>query len=184
MNAPCASPIGWSRLVDYWASDLDASESDRLEEHLFGCEACSAEMARVARTAEALRTAIPAVLAPEQLLQLRARGLVVEDNFVTPGTRREAEFRPGVDLLVHHLQGLALAHAERVEVSGRIESTGEVVFEDHFAPFDRARGEVLIACQRHFAHLPPDVAFDVRTHDRGGGVSQATYVVPHVFLQP
>lgn len=65
MTPPCASPTGWSRLVDCWAADLDASESDRIDEHLFGCEACSTEVARVARTAEALRTAIPAVLAPE-----------------------------------------------------------------------------------------------------------------------
>jgi putative zinc finger protein len=182
MSAPCASPLGWSRLVEYWAGDLDAGESGQIEEHLFGCEACSTEVSRVARTVEALRSAIPAVVTPEQILQLRARGLEVDDNFVTPGTRRQAEFRPGVDLLVHHLQGLALAHAERVEVTVRIESSGEVVFEDHFAPFDRARGEVLIACQRHFSHLPPDVAFDVRTHDSAGSVSQATFVVPHVFV--
>jgi len=50
---------------------------------------------------------------------------------------------------------------------------------------------VLIACQRHFAGLPPDIAFDVRAHEAvgsaaepgagGGPVSLATFLVPHVF---
>jgi len=75
-----------------------------------------------------------------------------------------------------------LQRAERVQVSVRVESTGDVLFEDHFAPFDGARGEVLIACQRHFAHMPPDIAFDVGAHDRSGQVALSTFLVPHVFL--
>jgi hypothetical protein len=181
MSAPCAAPLPWSRLVDYWAGDPDAAESDRIEEHLFGCESCSAQLARVAGIAEALRTAIPSVVAPDQMSQLRARGLVIEENPVAPGTRREVEFRPGVDILIHRLHGLDLARAERVQVSVSVESTGAMVFEDHFAPFDRARGEVLIACQRHFSHLPRDIAFDVRAYDGSGEVSRATFLVPHVF---
>jgi anti-sigma factor RsiW len=72
MSAPCAAPLPWSRLVDYWAGDPDAAESDRIEEHLFGCAACSTQLARLAGVAEALRTAIPSVVAPDQVPQLRA----------------------------------------------------------------------------------------------------------------
>ncbi len=68
-----------------------------------------------------------------------------------------------------------------MQLSVRVESTGDVVFEDHFAPFDRARGEVLVACQRHFSSLPPDIAFDVRAHDPSGRVSLTTFTVPHRF---
>ena len=63
----------------------------------------------------------------------------------------------------------------------RVESTGALLFEDHFAPFDRARGEVLIACQRHFVHFPPDVAFDVRAYAGPAELSATTFLVPHVF---
>jgi hypothetical protein len=66
-------------------------------------------------------------------------------------------------------------------VSVSVESSGDMVFEDHFAPFDRERGEVLIACQRHFSHLPSDIAFDVRAFDASGEVSRTTFLVPHVF---
>src|SRR5262250_465019 len=105
MSAPCLEPVAWSHLVDYWAGDLDAAETDRVEEHLFGCEACSAEAARVACIAEAFRTTIPAVIDAGQVARLRARGLIVEENPVAPGTRREAAFPPGADLLIHRLQG-------------------------------------------------------------------------------
>lgn len=183
MTRACAEPVAWSRLVDYWVGDLEAAESDRIEEHLFCCPACSAELARVARVAQVLRTAIPAVLGADQLQELRERGLTIEENPVASGSRREVEFRPGVDLLIHRLQGMDLAGARRVQVTVRSESTGEVFFEDHFAPFDPARGEVLIACQRHFASLPADVVFDVQAHveDGSGRVSRASFFVPHVF---
>jgi hypothetical protein len=181
MSAPCAEPIAWQRLVDYWAGDLDSTESDRVEEHLFACEACTTESERVARIAQAFQTAIPAVVGADQLAELRARGLVVEENPVAAGTLREVVFQPGVDVLIHRLHGLDLALAERVQLSVRIESTGDVIFEDHFAPFDRARGEVLVACQRHFSSFPPDVAFEVRAHDPSGRVSLTTFRVPHVF---
>jgi hypothetical protein len=181
MSAPCAEPIAWGHLVDYWAGDLAGAESDRVEEHLFACEACTAESERVARVAQAFHTAVPAVVGADQVRELRARGLVVEENSVAPGTRREAVFQPGVDILIHRLHGLDLALAERVHLSVRVESTGDVLFEDHFAPFDRARGEVLVACQRHFSSFPPDVVFDVRAHNPSGGVALTTFTVPHVF---
>jgi hypothetical protein len=185
VSAPCAAPIDPGRLVDYWASDLDPAESQRVEEHLFACAACSAELERVARVVQALRTEIPAVVAASDMQALRARGLVVEENAFKPGTRREVTFRPGVDVLIHRLQGMDLGRAERVHVSVHVESTGEVILEDPFAPFDRERGEVLIACQRHFAGLPPDIAFVVRAHGTAEAgaepVSLATFLVPHVF---
>jgi hypothetical protein len=74
-----------------------------------------------------------------------------------------------------------LADAERVEVVVRSEAHGVMVHEA-FAPFDRERGEVLIACQRHFASMPRDVAFDVRVHRAGGAEPEVTtYYIPHVF---
>jgi hypothetical protein len=179
--AACATPVASEQLVDYWAGDLPQAETERIDEHLFGCAACSGESERVARIAQALRDAVPAVVTEEQVRELRARGLVVEENQFAPGLRREVAFAPHVDILIHRLGGLDLARAERVHVSVWIESSGAVLFEDHFAPFDREHGAVLIACQRHFASFPPDVAFDVRTHDDSGAQSLATYLVPHRY---
>jgi hypothetical protein len=177
----CERPIAWDVLVDYWADDLPGDEAERVEAQLFACGACTATSARVARIAQAMRSAIPPVVSEEDVAALRARGLVVEENRFAPGVRQEARFGAAVDILVHRLGGLDLSRARRVDVTVRIESTGQVILEDLFAPFDPARGEVLIACQRHFAGLPPDVAFDVRTHTADGDAPVQTFLVPHVF---
>jgi hypothetical protein len=48
-------------------------------------------------------------------------------------------------------------------------------------PFDRDAGEVLVACQRYFAMLPPNIVIEVTVHDREGGESRSLYPIPHVF---
>ena len=181
MTESCSSPLTWQRLVDYWAGDLDGFETDAVDEHLFGCIACSTESARVARIVQAFRAALPAVISEEQMLELRARGLVVEENHFVPGRRQEVCFEPHVDILIHRLGGLDLSMADRVDVVVRVESTGVVMFDDHFAPFDREKGEVLIACQPHYAGMPPDVAFDVHVHTPSGVTSLSSFSIPHVF---
>lgn len=71
----------------------------------------------------------------------------------------------------------------RVEVTVSSESSSETLFVDPLAPFDPARGEVLIACQRHFAAFPPDVVFDVRALAADGAeLARARYRVPHEFV--
>jgi hypothetical protein len=181
MNRNCETPLGVGELADYFAGDLDAAAGERLEQHLFGCDACTAEAERVAAIGQAFRTAIPIAVDGEQIAALRARGVRVEENPVVAGTRKPVAFPDGSDVLVHRLQGIDLARAERVEVRVRSESTGEVLGEDHFVPFDRERGEVLIACQRHFSSLPSDIVFDVRALEASGASFVTTFLVPHVF---
>lgn len=177
----CASPLSLREIVDYWAGDLDEASTERFEEHLFGCAACTEASAQVARIVHAFKGAIPPVLTDADLEGIEARGLVIEQNTFVPDERKDAVFRPGVDVLVHRLTGLELTDADRVSLRVMTESTGQTIFEDHFVPFSRDRGEILVSCQRHFAIFPPDVVFEVRAHDRAGGVVAARYLVPHAF---
>ena len=62
-----------------------------------------------------------------------------------------------------------------------VEETGELLFEDPSAPFDRDSGEVLIACQRHFAGMPPNIVAEVRMRDALGAEQVARYLIPHVY---
>jgi hypothetical protein len=171
------------QLVAYWANDLDAAERDAVEEHLFACDSCLASAERVAQIAQAFRMSLPPVISVPELEVLRSKGLSIVENAFEAGKRQTVAFEPGVDLLIHHLGGLNLDGAERVQVTVRNESGGPVLFEEMFAPFDRERGEVLIACQRHFASYPPDVVFDVRVHRSGAVPELATYIVPHLFAR-
>jgi hypothetical protein len=176
----CSLPVSWEVLVAYWAGDLAAADVDRIDEHLMGCESCSAESARVCSIALAIREVIPPVVTQARLQGLRARGLRIEENEFAPGQRKTVFFPRGVDLLVHHLVGLDLSNAQRVRVIVRTESTGEVRFDEPNAPFD-AREGILIACQQHFRAMPPDTVFEVRAIEASGAERTAIYAIPHVF---
>jgi len=167
-------------LLDYWTRDLSPAEVDDVEAHLFACDACTAEAERYASIAAAFRAFLPPAIGPEQLAELRAQGLAIEENSFAPGTRTTVTFPARLDLMIHRLAGLDLVTAERVELTVRSATAG-VVHHDPFAPFDAARGEVLIACQKHFAMFPHDIVFDVDVHRPGAPSVRSTYEIPHVF---
>jgi hypothetical protein len=175
----CATPISWADLVLYWAGDLSPALADSFEEHLMSCASCSAQSARVSALIEALHELIPPVVDRAALTRLRARGMRIHENTFTPG-QQPVTFPTQADLLVHRLTGFDLSSAERVSVAVRIESTGALLVEDPSAPFDPADG-VLIACQRHFAELPPDILIEVSAFDASGAGRSARYSIPHVF---
>lgn len=175
------SHLTHEQLVDYWTVELAADARDAIEDHLFACEPCAAEAERVAAIVAALRTQIPPVISADQLAALRAQGIAIEENTFLPGQRTSVTFAPGLDLMIHHLGGLDLADAERISLTVRSRASGAVLHHDPIAPFDRARGEVLIACQRHFATLPADPVFDLEIHRAAGAPSHASYDIPHKF---
>lgn len=181
MSASCRDPIADERLVDYWAGELEREELDALEDHLFACAACSARSARVAAVTEAMRGMVPLLLDGARLAELRARGLRVVEGTFRPGERKPVVFAAGVDLLVHRLGGLDLARAERVRVVLRAEQSGEPLVDVPFATFERASGEVLVACQRHFEVFPRDIVAEVRVTLPAGAEQVATYAIEHRY---
>jgi hypothetical protein len=183
MSAPatCDAPIGWEALVAYWADDADAAETDRVDEHLLGCETCSAESARVAAVAGALRALLPPFLDHARLEALRARGFRIRENPVRPDQRQPVVFAADIDLLIHKLEGLDLTAATNVSITITVEETGALILAEPTVPFDRGSGEVLIACQPHFAGYPPNVIVEVRTSDASGSQRTQRYPLPHIF---
>jgi hypothetical protein len=177
----CESPVSFEMLVAYWSGDLDAAETDEIDAHIFGCATCTAASERVAAVTERLRSLEPPVISSARLAELRARGRRIEDNYLAPGARKKVIF-DAQDFIVHHLGGLELAGVERVAVFVRVVETGDVVAEVPDAPFDAASGEVLIACQRHFAAFPPNVAFEVTAFRPGNEQKTSHYVVEHEFV--
>jgi hypothetical protein len=173
------SHVTFEDLVAYFAGDHPNEAS--IEDHLFACEACTREGERVAAVTEAIRAEIPHVLDRARLAGLHARGLRTSDTFVQPDQRIEAEFSPNVDLLIHHLGGVDLTTAERVEVIVRVESDQRVLSHIPQVPFDRDAGEILIACQRRFSEFPPDTEMEVRVHARGVE-KRHRYAIMHHFV--
>ena len=176
-----ACPLSEALLIDYWSSELSPPEVERVEEHLLSCPRCSAESARVAAIALALRGMIPPLLTGALLATLRARGLRIVENSFSPGERHPIVFEPDVDLMIHRLGGLDLARATSVDVTLRVEESGDVIFDLPGAPFDPASGELLLACQRHFAVFPPNLMVEVRARGPSASERIATYLIPHEF---
>jgi hypothetical protein len=173
--------VDWPSLVDYWADDLTPDQVATLDEHLFGCAACSELSAKVAAVAGTVRGLIPPLLTPEALVNLKARGLTIVDNPMQPGERCEVVFPKNADILLHRLGGLALESASRVSFVMRVESSGQVLASIDDAPFDRDHSAVLVACQQHFKAFPPDTVAEVRVHDADGGEHLVTYTILHRF---
>lgn len=179
----CAEPISWRMLVDYWAGDLDDADTADVEEHLFGCRDCTAAAARVAAVTEALRQALPPVVSRGRVERLRQQGARLREDEFLPGDRREVIFTGDLDLLIFRLSGLDLTHARQVDFRIDVESTGELMMAADAVPFDPAAGAVLVACQRHYATLPPDTVMTVSVHAPGGPPQSATYTILHRFEQ-
>ena len=152
--------LTWEELVDYWAGEGDPNIVD---EHLFACDECSELSARVAAVTETLRSEIPFVVSAATVEALRHRGLRVVDNPMQPGERKEIGFPGGVDILLHRL-AIDLTGATRVQLTLHSESSGALIADETNVPFDAGSGEILVACQRHFAVFPPDTVFDVTVH--------------------
>jgi anti-sigma factor RsiW len=177
----CAAPIAWDVLVAYWAGDLDAGTESRVEEHAMACAACTAESARVAAITEALRAMLPPVLTRARVEALRARGLRVREQTLAAGVRAEGLFPRDADLVIFRLAGVDLAGAREVSVTLRVVGTEHVLATVPKAAFDEKEGAVLLACQRHFAVLPPVIDADVRVRDAGGNERVATFTIDHRF---
>ena len=177
----CQRALEWAELVDHWAGDLAPEVQDALDEHMLGCASCNALSARVAAITEALRAALPPVITAERLAALRARGLRVLENPMHPGERREVFFPRDVDLLIHRLSGHSLADATRVEFTLVDEDTGDVMAHVEHAPFDVASGSVLVACQKHYAVMPPNTVARTRVFTASGGSSEQTFTILHRY---
>ena len=173
----CASPLSWETLVDWWAGDLDEAAGSSVEEHVLGCEVCSAVASRVAATAEALRTMVPPVVGPERLAGLARAGVRILENPIAPGQTSDFHFPRNTDLAVHVLGGLLLRSGARVEVTLRSLSTGNVLGHVEDAPFDAQRGADNLACQRDYAQLDHDLVAEVRV----GKGPAAQYTILHHF---
>ena len=175
----CPDTAVW---VDYFAGDLPPDEEAALEAHLFACDRCTEAAAGPARVIADLRALIPPVVGSDALAELRARGLRIEEQTLTPDRVYDVVFPRHADLLIFRLTGLDLSGASRVAFRMLAEDTGETLLAAvDPAPFDRDAGAVLVACQRHYAELPANTVAEVRVVDASGRETVGRYTIHHHF---
>jgi Putative zinc-finger len=171
-------------LVALWAGELDESAAAEIDEHLFGCDSCAAATERLATLVGALRERLPYVISHAHRDRLIAAGtrICVTDLEPSPdrAPTRSARFAPDVDLLVHSLHG-DFSNADRVDIEIAHPEGEPIVLQG--VPFDRQKGEVLIACARHYEQAFPsgDPVFGVHVIEAGHRRAMGEYVVRHVW---
>jgi hypothetical protein len=172
-------------LVALWSGEIGEAEAVLVDEHLFTCDSCAAATERLAHVVGGLRAKMPFVISRAHHDRLVASGTRVAVTTADPTSDRTAEktarFTPDVDLLVFALRG-DVSKADRVDVE-IASPTGSPSYLLEDVPFDRAKGEVLIACQRHYEGMFPagDPIFSVHAVEAGTRRTVGDYVINHVW---
>lgn len=174
-------PLDSWTLVAYWADDLDTAAAEAVEDHVMECERCAEASGRIAEITEALRQVPPPVLSHARVARLRERGAIIQDNPIAPGEINTGRVTPELDILLHRLGGLDLVVGSHVTLRIAVERGDAPLFAIEEVPFDSGTGELLVACHRHFAALPPDVTFTVDVRHPSGHNQRNRYTVRHLF---
>jgi len=175
--SPCTTPLAFETLVALWTGELDDLSAARAEEHLFACDPCAAASEHLAFLIDGLRGALPPVISHAHRDRLVAAGTRIVSTVVEPGIDAHARFAPEVDLLVHVLRA-DVGRAERVDLE-LVGPDGSPMLELPLVPFDPARGEVLIACQRHYEQFPSVPTFRVLAVEGGVRRRAGDFFVHH-----
>jgi hypothetical protein len=110
MMPRCQAPIPDGTLVDYWARDpTDGGETDRIEEHLFACDDCSARLQRLAALGTGLTSLVrqgrvSGIVSRTLLNRLQRDGIHVRMYSLLPGETVPCAVFPGDDLVVTALR--------------------------------------------------------------------------------
>lgn len=181
MSEPCATPVPAERLLEYFLGELTADDEQELEAHLFGCAPCTAEGERLAGLATAIKRVIPPILTRSRFEALESAGVVLQVNVMLPGGVAQAIYPPPGKALVLRLGGADLGPARRLDIDIRTPA-GEAIGRFDDVPFDASRGEVFVACQRHFAETyPADLVFTLEVVSGAERRRVAQYTVLHRF---
>lgn len=177
-------PISFETLVDLWAGELSGTELDRLEEHLFSCDTCAITSDQIARLVGTMHELIFPVLTRAQIEQLVARGLHVDEVPVVQARGHVARFTPEVDVIVLAMRA-DVRDAQRVDLEF-LDPAGTMHLQFLNVPFDASRGEVLVACQRHYQQyqgaMTDEPWFRLVAHIGGERREVARYAIKHVFV--
>jgi hypothetical protein len=135
-------------LIPWWLGELAGDREAELEEHLFGCEACSARLRELARLGEGIRQVtragdLDAVLTAAFIRRLQQSGLRVREYRLQPGSSVNCTVTPEDDLVIAHLRA-PLEGVQRLDLLFDDLTRGERWRVEDVA-FDAATGEVVIA---------------------------------------
>jgi len=160
----CGEPIAFGALVDYWAEAPEGDASAALEEHLFSCDPCADRMASVATMARGVarlgRGGARLMMTPALLERLRADAVRIRTYTVDAGGSVACTIAPGDEVCLTTLRA-DLRNVRRLDLD-LLDEDGGLLSHAADVPFDRARGEVLLADTGAFVRSLPAMSFSLR----------------------
>jgi anti-sigma factor RsiW len=142
----CREPIGVDTLVEYWLGELDDERTQRVDEHLLGCEDCGARLDEIVAMADGVRRAfdgglIGTVVGAKFAQRLAERGLRLREYRVERNGSVNCSVAADDDVVISRLSA-PLAGVGRVDVVRQ--SPGEPAVRADDIPFDAASGVVIV----------------------------------------
>jgi len=160
VTTPTPACLTYGELADYWTSDLDAAEIERIEAHVFECADCTARLADSEHLRQRLRDTIRAgafhaVITESVLNQLSRDGVRVRTYTVDPGSRVECAVWADDEVIVARLRG-NFTGVSSVSTVMRLD-TGEEVDRLVDAPIRDGSRELLFALSAEGLRRGPDM---------------------------
>jgi Putative zinc-finger len=120
-RADCPNPIDAAVLLDYWLAALSGPDEERVEEHLFTCDACGDRLREMIVLSDALRVlarsgSLQVVVGDELVKHAASTGLRVRQYAPGNGESIQCTVAADDDLLVARLAA-DLTTASRVDLS-------------------------------------------------------------------
>jgi hypothetical protein len=185
MTGPsCPAPIAFADVVDYWAGELTRVEEDRIEEHVFSCDACARELAdgetlargigAVARDGRLHSIVTDAILNRLAADGVRIRMFTLDGSGVVP-----CAVWAGDDLVVSRLRA-DFADADSVTIVTRLAS-GEEISRLADIPIQPGQREILNAFSAARLRKLPATRVSVSVIARAGSDERklAEYTLEH-----
>lgn len=154
MNASnCETPLEFSALTEYWLDELDEAAEARIDEHLFGCQECSAKLDEIIALASGVRAAfrqgaVRAFVTGAFVNGLTEQGVRLREYRVPHNGSVHCTLAPEDEVLVARLEA-PLGGVTRLDAHSYLGDAQPEVFRD--IPFDPSSGEVVITPK--IAHL-------------------------------
>jgi hypothetical protein len=164
MSRPCAEPLAFATLVDYWFGDLAGPEEERVEEHLLECDACAGGLRELIATGDGVRRlahqgAFTMIVSPSFLEAASRQGLRVREYIVPSGGRVACTVTADDDLMVGRLKG-DFRGVSRLDLMVRVEDGPEHRIED--LPVAPSSGEVIVAQAMPAMRMMPSCVMRMR----------------------
>ena len=164
----CADPVPLATLLAYWLDELDEAQEVVVDEHLLGCDHCSASLQTLVDTAGEIRAAVRggevrAVLTDAFVKKLAAQNVRLREYRVEHNGSVNCTVAPEDEVLVTRLRA-PLAGIERLDVDF-LDANGQSIRRLHDVPFDPAAGEVVITQQIQVVRAMPATTVRYRLYD-------------------